>query len=199
MKRSEIRRYTALRTKATLTTRAGIARRKAQSAKRVKETGPSKLVVALVLDRDGGCCIRCNTAQGLRSTHHRRPRRAGGDRRPDANSPANLVTLCGSGTTGCHGWVEQNRAEARRWGWLLAANDEPSAVPLRTWWGPALLDHEGRWSAVVKCPECRCDPVLCETDMSGEHCMDQWCGTCMNGCPLDDCLVCNIPEAVVSS
>jgi hypothetical protein len=34
-----------------------------------------------------------------------------------------------------------------------------------------------------RCPECRCDPVLCETDTSGEHCAGQSCPTCLHGCP----------------
>lgn len=148
MKRTELVRKTPLRAKAKLTTRTSLTRRKAQSAKRVKETGPSKLVVALVFDRDGGCCIRCGKAFGSRSTHHRRPRRAGGDKRPATNRPANLITLCGTGTTGCHSWVEQNRTAALAAGWLLHANDIPSSVPVLTWWGLVLLDDEGRWTEV---------------------------------------------------
>ncbi|GGM53676.1 hypothetical protein ACFFX1_54745 [Dactylosporangium sucinum] len=41
-----------------------------------------------------------------------------------------------------------------------------------------------------RCPECRCNPVLCETDDTGEHCADQACGTCLHGCPLDNCPAC---------
>jgi hypothetical protein len=38
------------------------------------------------------------------------------------NLPANLVLLCGSGTTGCHGWVEAHRAAATRAGFLVPRN-----------------------------------------------------------------------------
>ncbi|MGI5245062.1 hypothetical protein [Dactylosporangium sp. CA-139066] len=40
---------------------------------------------------------------------------------------------------------------------------------------------------MTRCPECVCDPELCETDDTGEHCVDRACGPCLHGCPLDDC------------
>lgn len=156
MKRTELVRRTPPRAKAGLKSKSGIARRKAQSAKRVKETGPSKLVVALVFDRDGGCCIRCGKAvQPERrgedwSIQHRRPRRAGGDRRPETNLPANLVTTCGSATTDCNGWMESHRTAALAAGWLLHANDDPPLVPVQSWWGLLLLDNEGRWRSATQ-------------------------------------------------
>lgn len=48
----------------------------------------------------GGPCRLCNTGFGV-SLHHLVPRSLGGD-----DLPWNLVSLCGSGTTGCHGLVE---------------------------------------------------------------------------------------------
>lgn len=190
-RKTPLKAKTPLRAKSGLITRVGIARRKAQSAKRVRDTGPSKSVVDLVLARDGHGCVRCGKSSGVRSVHHRRPRRAGGDRRPDTNSPANLITLCGSGVSGCHGWVEQHRAVAQLKGWLLSANDEPSAVVLDTWWGPVRIDHEGRWTRVEQCPACTCDPAVCANDDSGQHCEEQSCGSCLHGCPIEGgCPVC---------
>jgi hypothetical protein len=204
VKRSEIRRYTPLRAKAKLTTRTNLTRRKAQSAKRSIKTGPSKLVVQLVFRRDGGCCVRCGRAvrpegRGEEwSVQHRRARGAGGDARPETNLPANLVILCGSATSagGCHQHVESHRAEARLAGLSMRWKQDPQKVPVSTWWGAVFLDDKGRWRKAEQCPECRCDPVLCETDASGQHCADQSCGTCLHGCPLDYCTVCNdIPDA----
>jgi len=40
------------------------------------------------------------------------------------------------------------------------------------------------------CLECRCDPLSCETDETGQHCADRACPTCTNGCPLEHCPVC---------
>lgn len=202
MKRTAIKRYTPLRAKAKLSAKAGIARRKARSAKRVHQTGPSKLVVQLVYRRDGGRCIRCGRAVQFErrgedwSCQHRRARGSGGDVRPETNLPANLVILCGSATSagGCHQHVESHREEARLAGLSMRWKQDPTRVPLNTWWGAVWLDDKGYWRKVEQCPECRCDPVLCETDASGEHCSDQSCGTCLNGCPLDDCLVCEVPS-----
>lgn len=87
--------------------------------------------------RDKGCCVRCSTelvgARGLSwSVHHRRPRGSGGTKLKWVNLPANLILLCGSGTTGCHGWVESHRAFARASGWLVPLNGVrlPSEVPV---------------------------------------------------------------------
>ena len=54
----------------------------------------------------------------------------GGTRRDDANSPANLVLLCGSGTTSCHGTVERRRGEAFDRGVLVRQNADPSQVAI---------------------------------------------------------------------
>lgn len=43
----------------------------------------------------------------------------GGTRDPRVNDLRNLVRLCGSGTTGCHGDIESHRTTARFEGWLI--------------------------------------------------------------------------------
>lgn len=81
-----------------------------------------------VLERDGWACWWCRTsveADGY-SIHHRRPRGMGGSRLTDTNQPQNLLTLCGSGTTGCHGRVESNRAWAIEHGLLVRQGDDPT-------------------------------------------------------------------------
>ena len=90
-----------------------------------------------VLHRDGWKCRRCGRAVDL-TVHHRRPRSMGGTRRVAINGPANLVTLCGSGTTGCHGWVEGNRRIAYALGWLVPSWADPEAWPIRF--------AEGHWA-----------------------------------------------------
>lgn len=77
---------------------------------------------------------------------HRAPRRAGGTRNPLINSPANLIWVCGSGTTGCHGYMESQRTEAYRAGWLLHDPAEATTVPVLLWNGQrVLLDDDGGW------------------------------------------------------
>ena len=46
------------------------------------------------------------------------------------NQPANLVVLCGSGVTGCHGWVESNRSEAMDAGWIVGRNWRATATEI---------------------------------------------------------------------
>ncbi len=50
--------------------------------------------------------------------------------------------------------------------------------------GPQLLAAD---VTTARCSECRCDPHLCDTDDTGQHCEDQSCPTCLHGCPLDYC------------
>lgn len=93
------------------------------------------------LERQGWHCLRCGTnihdpsRWPGRSGHHRQLRRAAD---PDVrHSPANIVELCGSGTTGCHGWVHQHVAEAERLGLIVPFGADPRDVPVFDW--------EGRW------------------------------------------------------
>lgn len=71
----------------------------------------------------------------------------GGTKRADANRPANLLVLCGSGVTGCHGWVESHRDEARELGLLLWQSQSPELVPvaLSVARGEVFLRDDGSW------------------------------------------------------
>lgn len=120
-----------------------------------RSTGPASAVVDLVWERDGGSCARCGTGLSFAqrgvawSVHHRRPRGMGGTKQAWVNQPANLVTLCGSGTTGCHGWIESNRADARLLGWLIPLNGVQTAEQIGvTYWDGTLryLNDEGGWT-----------------------------------------------------
>lgn len=103
---------------------------------RYRSTGPSSAVVDAVLERDHWSCVVCNEGVcGERSVDwsigHRIPRGMGGSRDPRLNRTSNLITICGSGTTGCHGAIEGPlRAMAYREGWLLQRSSDPCAVPV---------------------------------------------------------------------
>ncbi len=85
-----------------------------------------------ILDRDGWCCARCGISimGRLYSIQHRQARGMGG--RKGANTIANGVTMCGTGTTGCHGWAESHPAQARETGWSIRtiSMDDPEQIPL---------------------------------------------------------------------
>jgi hypothetical protein len=80
--------------------------------------------------RDNGSCARCGVRlSGFYSLHHRKPRGMGGTKDPRSDDPRNLIHLCGSGTTGCHGLIESNRHQGYETGWLLRSLDHLD-VPL---------------------------------------------------------------------
>lgn len=99
-------------------------------------TGLSTKVRRQVAERDRGWCRRC----GARGTNvqHRIGRGMGGTSRVDVSSLAALVTLCGSGTTGCHGYLTEHPEEAYATGWAIrrSSPELASEVPL--------VDLEGR-------------------------------------------------------
>lgn len=96
-----------------------------------RSTGPDLATRQLVIDRSNHMCLRCG--QPGQVIHHRRPRKRGGTRRPEINSPENLVFVCNA----CHDWIESHRLGAYATGWLVHEGiDGPSEV--------ALVDKERR-------------------------------------------------------
>jgi hypothetical protein len=93
---------------------------------------------ALCVERDGNRCAKCSgwRAEGM-NLHHRQLRSQGGK-----NTAANLISLCGSGTTGCHGWVHAHPAKARDLGLIVPSWMDPAETPVRTWRGLVLLTDD---------------------------------------------------------
>jgi hypothetical protein len=61
-----------------------------------------------------GCLIHANNA------HHRKNASQGG-----SDELSNLLLACGSGVTGCHGWITEHPGEAKRNGWAMWRSDLP--------------------------------------------------------------------------
>ena len=118
----------------------------------------TKATLHMVFARDEGCCARCGkpiTGERGRdwSVHHRTPRARGGTKRPWIDAPANLIMLDGSGTTGCHGWVESHRDHALADGLLLRSNGRALAteIPIRhAIHGLVLLTDDGGFEPVIE-------------------------------------------------
>jgi 5-methylcytosine-specific restriction endonuclease McrA len=151
--RTELRR-TSLTAQPAMRTAAPKAAGKPPAAtKRTRYTGPDAVTVQAVWDRDLGRCAYCgDPITGERgwdwSVGHRRPRRAGGSKRPETNAASNLILLCGSGTTRCHGEVERERIAAVAAGFLLHAGDNPAAVAIEhAVHGRVWLTGDGGWTA----------------------------------------------------
>lgn len=68
-----------------------------------------------------------------RAEHHRRNRGSGGSRNPAINLPSNLLLVCGTPTTLCHGWIGNHPAEAMDLGFSVSTNGRiaPSAVRVK--------------------------------------------------------------------
>jgi hypothetical protein len=79
----------------------------------------------------------CWTPLFVFNLHHRRPRGMGGSKDPRINDPANLLALCGSGTTGCHGLIESYRERSYEHGWLLRHGWDAELTPF--------VDLRGHW------------------------------------------------------
>lgn len=112
-----------------------------------RRTDPPARTVRLVRDRDDWRCARCGFRDTSKSwscltTHHRRNRGMGGSTWPGINLPSNLLTLCGSGTTGCHGWVTDHPREARELGLSVSMHADPASVPVQTWRGLIHLSND---------------------------------------------------------
>lgn len=91
---------------------------------RARNTGPSAEMVALIAERDRGCCAVCGGLvggdRGLSwSVQHRLRRGNGGTRRLWINWPSNLILACGSATTFCHGRIERWRTWAQEQGYRV--------------------------------------------------------------------------------
>ena len=93
---------------------------------------PSQATRTAVLERDRYRCVRCG--QSIRnsqySIHHRRLR---SHPYPGLHEIHNLITLCGSGTTGCHGWVHAHPKEAYEHGWMVHGWANPEEIPVEYW------------------------------------------------------------------
>lgn len=89
---------------------------------------------------------RCELHGGLGSNVHHR------NKQGRVWVGSNLIRLCGSGTTGCHGWIESHPEHAMALGLWLRHDEDPTAVPMYCrpilfglgWWQP---DDAGMWTA----------------------------------------------------
>lgn len=107
----------------------------------------------LVLTRSGYKCERCygrlDEGYGF-SVHHRLPRGMGGTKGREIHQASYLLVLCGSGVTGCHGWVEVNRTQALTLGLLIYRIDKGYEIPFmdirEKWW---ILDNDGQKVSVA--------------------------------------------------
>ena len=93
--------------------------------------------------RSGEICEICHR-QRATNMHHRK--RAG-----RVWTPSNVLHLCGSGTSGCHGMVTDTNGRAAEFkanGWIVPSWEDPFETPVRMWNGMYYLDDEGGMTRV---------------------------------------------------
>jgi hypothetical protein len=77
--------------------------------------------------RDGNTCVRCRRGTDV-TRDHRKGRGVGGK-----TVVENLQLLCGTGTTGCHGWKTTHPAEAIEDGYTVPGWADPAEYPGKRW------------------------------------------------------------------
>lgn len=108
-----------------------------QASRRAAAAGPSLAQKQLVAERAGWCCELCGMPlhngrawHETHSFHHRLPRGMGGtSAAASRHDPHQLLLVCGTGTTGCHGLIESQRQLAYGNGWLVRHGQDPANVP----------------------------------------------------------------------
>lgn len=88
---------------------------------------------AAILEAAGWACVGCGHGGNgaTLNMQHRRARGMGGSADTSLGEAPNGVALCGSGTTGCHGWAEAHPVQAELLGWRLGPGQDPVGSP---WW-----------------------------------------------------------------
>jgi hypothetical protein len=161
MKRTPLERKTPLRAKTPMARGKGLQpggsgiRRAAAKPKRPADTGPSAEVRAAVRARDVDTCVVCGVVVVAvpHSIHHRRNRGMGGSSDPRINDVTNLLFVCGTGTTDCHGMLTERpwELDAEKHGWIIGRNSiaDPALVPvLVAWLGWCLPTPSGEWQRI---------------------------------------------------
>ena len=132
---------------------------------KAKLAGPEwEHLTTMLVTRSGGACeARTPACLAYRdgrllgtphSRHHRKNRQSGGSGDPLINSLANLLLLCGDGTTGCHGWIGANPEQAYRLGLLVPHGVGPACDPAKV---PVVM-HGGRRRLLDPTNPCYLDP-----------------------------------------
>lgn len=110
--------------------------------KKTDEARAERLARAVVGGRDNQMCVRCLRIDPFHGVNfdHRKNRSPGG-----LWAASNGQLLCGSGTTGCHGWKTQNPLQATQEGYSCPSWAVPAEWPARRWTPTAYGTQRAEW------------------------------------------------------
>lgn len=139
MKRSSLHRRTPLRRTGMSSRRMALRRRSVARAgsltsSRPRVTPEERQARTLTRKRSGARCevlLEGWCLGGRLNFHHRMDTSVGG-----LWTAPNGLMACGSGTTGCHGWITEHPAGARPKGWSVRSHVDPRRTPVL---------RRGRW------------------------------------------------------
>jgi hypothetical protein len=98
----------------------------------------------IVRERSGGICEVCAVAYAT-NFHHRKNRSQGG-----LWCPSNGLDLCGSGSTGCHGFITSHPKLSYEYGYSVRSGRDPARSPVRlARRGWTLLDSTGSYLPIT--------------------------------------------------
>lgn len=101
---------------------------------------------AAIPARDQLRCVACSHYGG--NVHHRKRRSQGG-----SNQASNLLLLCGSGTTGCHGFYHAHPEVAMQLGYLVSQAAAPAQTPVwHLGWGAWVLLRDDLTVKLIDAP-----------------------------------------------
>ena len=83
----------------------------------------------------------------------------GGSRRSDTNLASNLIVLCGSGTDGCHGYMESHRQEALELGYILRQGENPAEEVVHLRYGKVYLRDDFSIDKTLLPFPCTIEPI----------------------------------------
>jgi len=106
--------------RSTALTRTQQARKQQRTPRTPQEVRARQLVA----QRSNSVCEVCGNTPAS-NFHHRKNASQGGPW-----TASNGMALCGSGTTGCHGYITEHPEHARRSGWSVPSHADPLRTPV---------------------------------------------------------------------
>ena len=105
----------------------------------------------LTRNRSGGICeLRIPGVCLGRATNYQHRKNKSQCSKVERWLPSNGLDACGSGTTGCHGYIHANQAEAVEKGWTVRSWDDPHTRPVHLWHGVVVLDDLGCFTPALE-------------------------------------------------